>query len=192
MLLVNTHNTCPTSDLSTLDIDAFIASTQKVTAQSADHCAILDNDPQSCITTYGYPFSRPKAYNPLNLPSGVPGTDPLTNEAGNAFTGFAEPAFTLALFPGYSSVITPTKFNINAAAATQSLGASSDVGLATATAGGSGSVAATRKSAGTTSTGTGSGTEGFTATPKASGCIKVENGALLFFSFVAVVFAEVW
>lgn len=52
-------------------------------------------------------------------------------------------------------------------------------------------MAATGKSAGTTSTGTGTGTASSTATTKSSGCIKVENGALLFFSFVAVVFAEV-
>jgi hypothetical protein len=118
----------------------------------------------------------------------------LTNEPGNAFTGFAEPAFTLVLFPVYSSVITPAKFNTNAAATTQSLGESSDVGSATATAGGSGSVADTGKSTGTTSTGTGAGvgTAASTAATKVSGCIKVKNGALLFFGFVAVVFAEVW
>jgi hypothetical protein len=187
---VSILNTCPTSDLSTLDIDAFIANTQKVTQQSADHCAILDNDPQSCITTYGYPFLGPKAYNPLNLPSGVPGTDPLTNEPGNAFTGFAEPAFTLVLFPGYSSIITPVPFNTKIAAATQSPVTGSDVGSATATRTGSGSVAATGKSTGTTSTGT--ETAAFTTTTKASDCIKVKNGALLFFSFVAVVFTGVW
>jgi hypothetical protein len=160
-----------------------------VTQQSADHRAILNNDPQSCITTYGYPFVVPEAYNPLKLPSGVPGTDPLTNEPGNAFTVCAKSAFTLVLFPGYSSVITPVPFDTKAAAGTQGFGAGSSAAAATGT--GSGSVTTTGKSTGTSSTGTVTGTSVSATTTKASGCIKVENGALLFFSFLAVLFTGI-
>ena len=49
----------------------------------------------------------------------------MSNLPGNAFTEFGAPAYTLSLFPAYSSVITPAPFSANAGVDTQTLDAAS-------------------------------------------------------------------
>ncbi len=55
--------------------------------------------------------------NPFNLPPGEPGTEPVTNLPGNAFTEAGNEAVTLRLL-GYSSVISLAPFNGKAGAVT--------------------------------------------------------------------------
>lgn len=109
---------CPSSDLSILGFQQSVTNVQSLLQTSTDNCAILDQPVDTCLNDYGYFFAGDKAFNPLNLPTGVPGNDPLTNLPGNAFTEFGASTFALTLFPGYTSVITPAPFNNQAAAAT--------------------------------------------------------------------------
>ncbi|CZR69644.1 uncharacterized protein PAC_19544 [Phialocephala subalpina] len=165
----NILNVCPKSDLSILGFAQELSDTQQLIGKSADNCAILDNNSDTCVQQFGYPFYG-TVTNPLNLPAGEPGDEPLSNLAGNAFTDFGAPAYTLKLFPGYSSVITPAAFNADAGVATGSVGASGSA-VVTATAGSTGtggSVAATgtAKNTGTATGKTGSAT---TATGKTTG-----------------------
>lgn len=117
---------CASSDLSLLGIPQYVANTQQLVGNSADHCAILNSgDQNTCFNTYGtYAFAGDEVFNPLSLPDGVPGSSPLTNNPGNAFTEFGAGAFTLALFPGYSSTITPVPFDAKAGAPTGTLSGS--------------------------------------------------------------------
>ncbi|KAF8847563.1 hypothetical protein BDZ45DRAFT_320904 [Acephala macrosclerotiorum] len=159
----NILNVCPKSDLSILGFAQELSTTQHLISKSTDNCAILNNNSDTCVQKYGYPFHG-TVTNPLNLPAGEPGDEPLSNLPGNAFTDFGAPAYTLKLFPGYSSVITPAAFNADAGAATGSVGASGSA-VVTATAGSTGTggnVAAT----GTATAKTGSGA---TTTAKTTG-----------------------
>jgi len=97
----------------------------------------------------------------LNLPAGEPGTEPLSNLPGNAFTDFGAPAYTLTLFPGYSSVITPAVFNAKAGAASGTLATGSAVVTAS-------SAASTENGASAVATGSGKKT----ATSGASAAAK--------------------
>jgi hypothetical protein len=102
----------------------------------------------------------------------------LSNMPGTAFTDFGAASYTLQLFLGYASVITPASFNVQNAAVTQSgslqivaLGAASGVAVGTA--------ARTASAGGTASTGaatvgsTGSSTRPATAS-KTSGAPSVD------------------
>ena len=116
--------------------------------------------------------------NPLNLPEGEPGTEPLSNLPGNAFTKFDVPAYTLQLFPGYSSVLTPAPFKNNAGVNTQSVAAGSAGITATAPSGTGTSAASGANSAATgkgtaTTAKTGSGTSGGAGAAQTS----AKNGA---------------
>jgi hypothetical protein len=108
----------------------------------------------------------------------------LTNQAGNAFTQLPSAVYTLSLFPGYTSTITPVPFDAKAASAdTQSIGTAPPVVAASPTAAGSGNVVPT----GTATTGksTGSGSAASTTATKASSGMKME-GSLAFLSFTVV------
>jgi hypothetical protein len=85
------------------------------------------------VSQFNFPFDGSKVYNPLNLPPGVPGNDPVSNLPGNAFTEFGEPVYTFQLFPAFTSVITPVPFNNKASAPTETIDAS--LGLVTGTGG---------------------------------------------------------
>lgn len=110
MTLSSILNVCPTSNLTILGIPAFITKVASTMQKSGDNCAILNNGTDICITQYGQPWYGDTAYNADSLPYGVPGTELLFNTAGNAYTDFGQASYTLALFPGYSSVITPAAF----------------------------------------------------------------------------------
>ncbi|KAH8589623.1 hypothetical protein B0O99DRAFT_692358 [Bisporella sp. PMI_857] len=169
----NILNVCPTSDLSLLGLAGEIAAAQKLVGQSNDNCAILENSPDTCVTGLGFPYYGTKIINLLNLPTGVPGSDPLTNNPGNAFTDFGSPQFTLSLFPSYSSVIKPAAFNTKAGAGSQAVSGSV---VATATASGGGSASDTAAASITGTPGTGTGTA---ASPsKTSGSEKLAVGGL--------------
>ncbi|KAE8441186.1 hypothetical protein EG329_005786 [Mollisiaceae sp. DMI_Dod_QoI] len=195
----NILNVCPKSDLSILGFQQELSDTQKLISQSTDNCAILDNSSDTCVSQFGFPFYGTIS-NPLNLPSDEPGTEPLSNLPGNAFTEFGAPAYTLTLFPGYSSVITPAAFKANAGAATGSVGAGSAVVTATAgSTGQSGSVAptATGKNTGsgasTTGKSTNTGAAASSSSTQKSGAVNWESrGSALLFSLVAsiVLFAS--
>lgn len=92
------------------------------------------------------------------MPSGLPGTDPLSNNPGNAFTEFGSPEYTLSLFPSYSSVIKPAAFNTKAGAGSQTVSGSAMITGApksSESGGGSTSGTATAPSTGVSNTGTG-------------------------------------
>jgi len=124
---------------------------------------------QSCATDYGFPWTGPKGYNPLNLPVGQPGTLPLSNNAGNAFTVFDPPVFTMALFPAFTSTISAAKFVATA-------GANSITSLASSGAlAGLGGTTATGSSAKNTATTTGAGATPSTTTTKNSAGITLKK-----------------
>ncbi|KAH7416638.1 hypothetical protein BKA64DRAFT_655640 [Cadophora sp. MPI-SDFR-AT-0126] len=121
--LSNIFNVCPTSDLSLFGIDNEIAAAQRLVGNSKDNCAILETSADTCVAELGFPYAGTKIVNLLNLPTGIPGSDPLVNNPGNAFTDFGSPSYTLSLFPAYSTVIKPAAFNTKAAAGTQPISA---------------------------------------------------------------------
>ncbi|KAH7346145.1 hypothetical protein BKA65DRAFT_594710 [Rhexocercosporidium sp. MPI-PUGE-AT-0058] len=112
-------NVCPTSDLSLFGIDNDIATAQGLLQQSKDNCAILETSPDACVAELGFPYAGTKIVNLLNLPTGIPGSDPLVNNPGNPLTDFGLASYTLSLFPAYSTVIKPAAFNTKAGAGAQ-------------------------------------------------------------------------
>jgi hypothetical protein len=147
----------------------FIKQVASQLAPSADKCAILTNGTETCINSYNFPYEGKTAYNPLALPSGEPGTQALSNTAGNAFTVFPSPVLTLSLLPAltYTSVITPAAFAASASANPQSILGTSILGIPTTT---SASVSTTSKAE---STGTGSAAT--TSATKTSSGMKIER-----------------
>jgi len=131
---------------------------QSVLSSSTDKCAVLDNGTDTCVTKYGFPFVGTTAYNPLNLGSSEPGTEPLSNTAGNAFTAFPVPTTTLSLFPAYTSVIIPAAFNAAAGADSNLVTGSGSIVLASPT-GGPGGTASSGQSTGTGTVASASGTK---------------------------------
>jgi hypothetical protein len=109
---------CPTSDLSILEIADDISCIQGILAASTDNCAVLDNSTDACSAQYGFSDYGTKVYNPLSLPTGILGTDPLSNAPGNAFTDPGTLPSTLSLWPGYDVTISLAQFNSDAAAVT--------------------------------------------------------------------------
>ncbi|KAF4630473.1 hypothetical protein G7Y89_g7664 [Cudoniella acicularis] len=169
------------SDLSVIDFSSYIKTVQGEISSSSDKCAILNNGTETCISEWKVPYAGTSAYNPLSLPSGEPGTAPLTNQAGNAFTTMASSTTTLSL-SGYTSTITFASFNAKAAGADlNSIAASSAVVVANPTATGSGGVVATGTQTGTA---TGTGTAASTTATKASSGTKMD-GSLTFLSIAA-------
>ncbi|KAF4627641.1 hypothetical protein G7Y89_g10515 [Cudoniella acicularis] len=89
---------------------------------TTNRCTIIDTDPAVCANSYGFDFYGTCAYNLLNLPTGVPGTNPLTDSLGNAFTNSGSKSFTLSLFPVYTNVITTAPWKAGAGIAQLGLG----------------------------------------------------------------------
>jgi hypothetical protein len=177
LFLANTSSsiltTCPTSDLSIIGLQTYITSIQKLLAPSSNKCSILNGGTSTCIKDYGFPFVGTTAYNPLSLPAGEPGTEALSNTAGNAFTVFPSPTLTLNLYPAYTSTITAAPFEKSAGADGVEVQGSSIVG------GG----------AGTTATGvvaTEAGSAAATATKAGSG-FKIRGNLVLLSIAVALV-----
>lgn len=106
MSISNAINICPNNDLTDVYFATFLAATQPTLSLSPDKCAIIDTDPETCVTKYEQPWLGPDYYNPLNLPADHPGTEPLSDRPGDSFSEFGDNPKTLRLFPGYSSVIT--------------------------------------------------------------------------------------
>ncbi|CRL25362.1 unnamed protein product [Penicillium camemberti] len=115
-ILSNIIETCPHNDLSDLSIDIMVKSFELGYNQSAsDNCSILDDDTGSqCISSFSIDSDASTWYNPGQLPSGFPGTAPLsdTTDAGS-LTSAPDP-YTFSLFPAYTSVITPAPYNAKA------------------------------------------------------------------------------
>ncbi|KAJ5888746.1 hypothetical protein N7495_008787 [Penicillium taxi] len=76
----------------------------------SDECSIL-SDGSQCVTSFSLDTSASTWYNPGDLPSGYPGTAPLseTTEAGS-ITSAPDP-YTFSIFPSYVTVITPAPYN---------------------------------------------------------------------------------
>lgn len=162
----NTINACPKNDLSLLDFPNYIATTQSVSS-SKDKCAVLDTNPESCVTDYGSPWVGPNYYNAQNLPADQPGTEPLSDLPGDSFTEFGDTDFTLTLYPGFSTVITPAPF---VATAGEASGGGSSQSTAVSTQKGGGNTASRASVSGSaTKTATASGDLTTPTTTKAVG-----------------------
>lgn len=127
------------------------------------------------------PIRRHHCLQSASLPDGEPGTEALSNTAGNAFTLFPSPTMTLTLFPAYTSTITAAPFEKSAGADGVVVQGSSIVG---------GGVATTAAGVGATGTGTGTrtgtGSAAATATKANSGS-KMERKLLFLSIAVAMV-----
>lgn len=132
-----------------------IAEAQKLLANGAEksnNCSILDNTtPDRCAASYSVTKIGSTWYNPLQLPTSVPGTLPLSNLPGTGLTDFGAASITLALVPAYSSVITPAAFVADAGSippqALSSAGElSAGTGVATAATPGTGTAGASSPS----------------------------------------------
>lgn len=77
---------------------------------ASDQCAIL-SDPSQCVSSFTLDTGASTWYNPGQLPSGFPGTAPLsdTTDAGS-ITSAPDP-YTFSIFPSYITVITPAPYN---------------------------------------------------------------------------------
>ncbi|KAH8671937.1 hypothetical protein BGZ60DRAFT_527375 [Tricladium varicosporioides] len=172
----NILNVCPKSDLSILAFPNKIQSVQNLVGTSTDNCAILETNPDACVTDLKFPWYGSTAYNPLALPTNMPGTEPLSNNPGNAFTDFGKPSYTVILFPAYSSVITPAAFKAGAGV-TGSVTLGGVVSGTTGITGTGGSVTATGTGgAAGTPTGTGTGSSAAATSKSGAGVVSVREG----------------
>ncbi|KAJ5652279.1 hypothetical protein N7507_009705 [Penicillium longicatenatum] len=111
---------CPNNDLSAIDIDLMVETFQIGYNESAsDECSIL-SEPSQCVSSFTLDTGASTWYNPGQLPSGFPGTAPLsdTTDAGS-ITSAPDP-YTFSIFPSYVTVITPAPFNEKNVEATSS------------------------------------------------------------------------
>lgn len=84
---------------------------------ASDQCSILADGDQ-CVNSFGLDTVASTWYNPGQLPSGYPGTAPLSDTtAGGSLTSAPDP-YTYSIFPSYISVITPAPYNAKNAAGT--------------------------------------------------------------------------
>ncbi|KAJ5888224.1 hypothetical protein N7495_008265 [Penicillium taxi] len=110
---------CPHNDLSDLSFDTMLESFEAGYNESAsDQCSIL-SDGSQCVASFSLDTAASTWYNPGELPSGYPGTAPLseTTDAGS-ITSSPDP-YTFSIFPSYITVITPAPYNKKNVAATQ-------------------------------------------------------------------------
>lgn len=147
MLTYSIVELCPNSDLSDLAIDIMLDSFEAGYNNSAsDQCSIL-SDGEQCVASFSLDTVASTWYNPGQLPSGYPGTAPLSDTtAGGSITSAPAP-YTYSIFPSYISVITPAPYDSKKAAATNT-GTATETGALTSATG----VSAT----GVSATGTGS------------------------------------
>jgi hypothetical protein len=123
--------TCPTSDLTLVGIQRLLQISRDQSSDSTDQCAVISSNPSLCTETFGFDYVNDTVLNPFNLPAGKPGTEPISNLPGNAFTEVDADKITMSVF-GYTTTITPAKWNTNAGAVT---GTSRGGAAATGTAG---------------------------------------------------------
>jgi hypothetical protein len=146
---------------------------------SKNKCAILNNATDLCASSFGIKKAGSTWYNPLQLPSSEPGTEPLSNLPGTPLTDFGAASITLKLFPGYSSVITPASFNAQNAGPISGpvldtpipTGNATDIATDTAAA-----TAAATTTAATTTTATGTEASGSTGSATGTGATASKTG----------------
>lgn len=109
---------CPSNDLSDLAIGQMLDAFESGYNNSAsDQCSILA-DGNQCVSSFSLDTVASTWYNPGHLPSGFPGTAPLSDTtAGGSLTSAPAP-YTYSVFPSYISVITPAPYNARNAAGT--------------------------------------------------------------------------
>jgi hypothetical protein len=168
---------CPHNDLSSLSIDIMLESFESGYNNSAsDQCSILADGDQ-CVSSFSLDTVASTWYNPGQLPSGYPGTAPLSDTTDAGSLTSAPAPYTYSIFPSYISVITPAPYNAKNVAATQtgtavetSTGTSA---TGTAAAGNSAGTSATGSSVtGTSSTGTGSASSSTAKTGAANSLVS--------------------
>jgi hypothetical protein len=87
---------------------------------ASDQCSIL-NDGEQCAASFSLDTVASTWYNPGQLPSGYPGTAPLSDtNSGGSITSAPDP-YTYSIFPSYISVITPAPYNSKKATATNTV-----------------------------------------------------------------------
>jgi hypothetical protein len=109
--------TCPSSDLTLVAIQKLLQNSRDQSSESTDQCAVLSSNPSLCTDTFGFDYVNDTVLNPFNLPAGKPGTEPISNLPGNAFTDMGTEKITMSVF-GYTTTITPAQWNNNAGAVT--------------------------------------------------------------------------
>lgn len=112
------YDICPHNDLSELGISSLINEREMAYNNSfSDKCSVLAQ-PAQC-STFSIETHATTFVNPGALPSGFPGTEPLSNTGGGSITSpglGATHVFTI--FPGYTSTIVAAPYNPSNAAAT--------------------------------------------------------------------------
>jgi hypothetical protein len=87
---------------------------------ASDQCSIL-TDGEQCAASFSLDTVASTWYNLGQLPSGYPGTAPLSDtNAGGSITSAPNP-YTYSIFPSYISVITPAPYNSKKAATTNTV-----------------------------------------------------------------------
>ncbi|KAI7974994.1 hypothetical protein EIK77_006650 [Talaromyces pinophilus] len=138
---------CPHNDLSDLAIDQMLDAFESGYNNSAsDQCSILA-DGNQCVTSFGLDTVASTWYNPGQLPSGFPGTAPLSDTSGSLTS--APAPYTYSVFPSYISVITPAPYNAKNAAGTGTVVETSSA-TGTAAAGASATGASAKTTSGST------------------------------------------
>ncbi|KAJ6127649.1 hypothetical protein N7523_003261 [Penicillium sp. IBT 18751x] len=76
---------------------------------ASDECSIL-SDAKQCHTSFTLDTGASTWYNPGHLPSGFPGTAPLSDTTDAGSITSAPGPFTFSIFPSYVTVITPAPY----------------------------------------------------------------------------------
>lgn len=119
-------NTCPGSDLSILGMPSYIENMASLQPYSSgfDCSPILNSD--QCTSEFGFVLEAgTEFYNPVALPSGVPGTEPLS-DIGSLTTFPAAQTFSVTIAEaGYTSTITMVPADTTRATSTATASGSS-------------------------------------------------------------------
>lgn len=147
------YEICPHNDLSLTGIGDILDSLLGAYNETAsDGCSVLADGASACQATYSIDTAATTFYNPGVLPSGFPGTEPLSDLGGSITSPLLGATYTFSVFPAYTSTIIAAAYNAKNAAATASFAASGTIGgVATAAAASTGTVAAASSSSGTES-----------------------------------------
>lgn len=94
---------------------------------ASNQCSIL-SDSQQCVSSFSIDTVASTWYNPGQLPSGFPGTAPLSDTTQHGSLTSAPDPYTFSIFPSYITVITPAPYNKKNAEATGSGGSGSGSG----------------------------------------------------------------
>ncbi|KAJ5115820.1 hypothetical protein N7456_000168 [Penicillium angulare] len=77
---------------------------------ASDQCSIL-SDAKECVASFSLDTGASTWYNPGDLPSGFPGTAPLSTTTDEGSLTSAPDPYTFSIFPSYITVITPAPYN---------------------------------------------------------------------------------